>query len=200
MIVRSATGALEHKREPGRSNHSMTAIRPATISDCSRIAAVHVACWQETYRGILPNAVLDALSVPARTERWREILAANPDSLVLIAEAGDEILGFANGGPRRAEQLNQAAEVYAIYVRRYAQRKGIGRRLMALLARDFELRGWRSLCLWVARDNHPARQFYEQLGGECVAERVQQRKEYALAEVAYAWSDVSVLKPPTAFP
>ena len=109
-------------------------------------------------------------------------------------------MGFANGGPRRGEQLSQAAEVYAIYVLRRAQRKGIGRRLMALLARDFELRGWRSLCLWVARDNYPARQFYEQLGGECVAERVEQLKEYALAEVAYAWSDVSALRPPTVSP
>jgi L-amino acid N-acyltransferase YncA len=178
----------------------MTAIRPATIDDCARIAAVHVAAWQETYRGIVPNAVLDALSVPARTERWREIVAASPDSVVLIAEAADEIVGFANGGPRRGEQLSQAAEVYAIYVLRRAQRKGIGCQLMALLARDLELRGWRSLCLWVARDNHSARRFYEQLGAECVAQRVEQRKEYTLAEVAYAWSDLSLLRPPTISP
>jgi len=136
----------------------MTAIRPATIEDCGRLAAMHVAASQETYRGIFPDAVLDAMSVPERADRWREIMAANPDHPVLIAEEANDIVGFANGGPRRGDELGQDAEVYAIYVLRYAQRRGIGRRLMALLASDFETRGWRSLCLWVARDNHPAQE------------------------------------------
>jgi ribosomal protein S18 acetylase RimI-like enzyme len=164
------------------------------MEDCSRIAAVHVAASQETYRGIFPDAVLDALSVPDRAERWRESMTANPDHAVLIAEEANNIVGFADGGPRRGDELDQAAEVYALYVLRHAQRRGIGSGLIAMLATDFDARGWLSLCLWVARDNHPARKFYEHLGGECVAEKVVQHNAYELCEVAYAWSDLRTLR------
>ena len=49
-------------------------IRAATISDAYSIAEVQVAGWQAAYRGIMPDSVLDGLSVPKR----EEMLAANP--------------------------------------------------------------------------------------------------------------------------
>jgi hypothetical protein len=41
-------------------------IRRASQSDARAIAEVHVASWRETYRGIVPDAFLDALSVAER--------------------------------------------------------------------------------------------------------------------------------------
>ena len=34
-------------------------IRPARVQDVRQMARVHVRCWQETYRGLMPDAVLD---------------------------------------------------------------------------------------------------------------------------------------------
>jgi hypothetical protein len=34
-------------------------VRPARVQDVRQIARVHVRCWQETYRGLMPDAVLD---------------------------------------------------------------------------------------------------------------------------------------------
>jgi hypothetical protein len=47
-------------------------IRPATAEDAAGIAAVHVRSWQVAYRGQLPDALLDSLSVDQRTRWWGE--------------------------------------------------------------------------------------------------------------------------------
>ena len=40
-------------------------IRPARVQDVKQMARVHVRCWQETYRGLMPDAVLDDPGFPA---------------------------------------------------------------------------------------------------------------------------------------
>ena len=44
-------------------------IRPASVQDIAQMARVHVRCWQETYRGLMPDAVLDDPGFPAARER-----------------------------------------------------------------------------------------------------------------------------------
>jgi hypothetical protein len=41
-------------------------IRAANLDDAVGIARVHIACWQETYFGILPGEMLAALDIDAR--------------------------------------------------------------------------------------------------------------------------------------
>ena len=49
-------------------------IRPATVDDAAAVAHVHVSSWRSTYRGLMPDAVLDSLSVERRAEFWREVI------------------------------------------------------------------------------------------------------------------------------
>jgi hypothetical protein len=62
-------------------------IRAAQIEDAKQIAEVHVASWRAAYRGILPDSMLDNLSVEKRTELWQERLwgAAEATNLVLVS-------------------------------------------------------------------------------------------------------------------
>ena len=53
-------------------------IRPAIPADARPIAEVHVRTWQEAYRGIVPDAVLDALDVDDRERRWKHEWLATP--------------------------------------------------------------------------------------------------------------------------
>jgi len=61
---------------------SRVAVRTAVVADAPFIARVHVRSWQVGYRGIMPDEVLDAISLEQREERWRQILPArrNRDS------------------------------------------------------------------------------------------------------------------------
>src|SRR5882672_307158 len=125
-------------------------IRPATLADVDAIAAIHVEAWRETYRGLLPDSLLDQLSIPSRAEQWRRALERDAaiTSIFVAAPATSDPIGFVAGGPRRGAATAAAAEVYALYVLQRAQRQGIGRRLMQALAIALRDRGFNSLGLW----------------------------------------------------
>lgn len=75
-------------------------VRGAGIEDAEGIAAVHVASWRETYRGMVPDAFLENLSVARRAAQWMGSLS-DPLSVylrALVAELNEQIVGFANYG------------------------------------------------------------------------------------------------------
>ena len=51
-------------------------IRAARMQDVPQIAVVHVRSWQAAYRGLLPQAYLDALDPAQRISRWERIVPA----------------------------------------------------------------------------------------------------------------------------
>jgi ribosomal protein S18 acetylase RimI-like enzyme len=179
-------------------------VRPAARGDEDALALVHVRAWQTTYRGILPAEFLDALNVTARVDRWHErIESPGEGEFSFVAEAiGDEgrreIVGFSSGGPERegfasADGVRYAGEVYAIYLLAGWQRQGAGRQLMASSAQALIDRGFRSVVIWVLKDNAPARGFYEALGGVLVGEKPITIGQTDLLEVAYGWPDAQRL-------
>ena len=71
-------------------------IRPARVQDVRQMARVHVRCWQETYRGLMPDAVLDDPGFPAARERmWTGALTSERyrRNRVAVAERDDELVG-----------------------------------------------------------------------------------------------------------
>ena len=147
--------------------------------------------WRETYAGLMPAARLAALDVAERTAMWRHQLSGGLARGLAVAEDGGELIGFAACARQRAPSLATAyaGEVTALYVLRAAQGRGAGRALMRAMGRRLIAEGYRSMALWVLTANAPARRFYERLGGELIAERVDGED----AEIAYGWRDLTTL-------
>ncbi|MEU9752907.1 hypothetical protein AB0D90_07175 [Streptomyces althioticus] len=55
-------------------------IRPMTADDSDEVAAMRVRGWQHAYRGMIPQAYLDAMDVAAEAGKQRERLAAGNGS------------------------------------------------------------------------------------------------------------------------
>ncbi len=172
----------------------MSRIRAATAVDAGAIAAVHVACWRESYPGLVADRILSGLSIEKRAASWLRILndpSANHDTAVYVAADRDgSILGFGACSGQRTHDLADggfAGEFQSIYVLRQAQRRRLGAALMAAMAQDLESRGLVGAALWVLRGNTPARGFYEAVGGGIVGERDERRDGQVLPEVAYGW-------------
>src|SRR6266540_3762811 len=108
-------------------------IRAADESDAGPIATAHMRSWQTAYRGILPDEFLDALSIPEREQRVRDLLVdrrAERHVWVIASEEG--ILGFSDAGPSREDNApSWAGEVYAIYLDPTAVGQGLGGELFA---------------------------------------------------------------------
>lgn len=131
------------------------AIRPARETDCEALAALaaefHAAHGDPT----------DHLTAAAIR---RDGFGADPEFVVLLAESGDGLLGYAMFYDAY-EPSYAARGVYMadLYVRPAARRLGLGRRLVAAVA-DHGRRHGRRYVWWVAQAaNAPAHEFYRTL-------------------------------------
>jgi GNAT superfamily N-acetyltransferase len=141
-------------------------IRLATPNDAERLATVHVEAWKSAYRGQVPDAYLDALSVQDRLDLWRKLLAdETASSAVLVLVDGDLPVGFAYCTAQRTEPSGDlAGELASMYVDPRVWRQGGGRLLMAAAIEWFTTMACLEAMLWVLDANTGARRFYERLG------------------------------------
>jgi GNAT superfamily N-acetyltransferase len=140
-------------------------ITVATPADAAGIARVQVETWRAAYAGLVPDAVLTALNVPAGASRWAEHVV-DPVTRTWVAVTDGEVTGFLAAGPARDADLDAASygEVVALYVHPSAQGRGLGRALMAAAEGWFREGGRSAVALWVLTANVPSRTFYERCG------------------------------------
>ncbi len=154
-------------------------VRRARLDDADAIARVHVETWRHAYRGIVPDAYLDGLSVDERRAMWRASIEKGAP-VVLVAEEATRLAGFAAVGPCRDKNAApNTFEIWALYVAPDAWGRSLGRDLCAAacaLARSAQAT---SLSLWVIADNEPARRFYASVG---FTEEPASRQAFRLAE------------------
>jgi GNAT superfamily N-acetyltransferase len=138
--------------------------RPAVASDAWNVALIHVQTWQAAYRGIVPDAYLDSLSVDTRERFWQEsITRGTPE--VWVAEIDSQLVGWASFGPSRDQDAEQeVGELEAIYVNPKYWATGTGRALWLVSRRRLIERGFSSATLWVLTDNVMAIRFYRAAG------------------------------------
>lgn len=168
-------------------------LRRANDADAVAIGAAHVQAWRETYPGIVPAARLAALDPAERVAVWRGSIAAGQHVMLAEDEAG--LAGFALTAEQREPDLlpDHAGEVWAIYLLRRAQRRGIGRALMADAARHLVSTGIDTMALWVMAGNADAVAFYVALGGRPLLRRSVQRPTWVLDEIAFGWDRLDAL-------
>jgi ribosomal protein S18 acetylase RimI-like enzyme len=168
-------------------------IRPALPNDAAEIARVHVDSWRSSYRGLLADEFLDSLSEAGYTDRWRRVIGDGASRVFVVEEAGG-IVGFASGGRERAGESGYEGELYAIYIVAGSQRKGHGRELVHRMAAALREKGLRDMIVWVLRDNTPAREFYERLGGTYVRAQPITIGPTTLEEVSYGWRTLDEIR------
>lgn len=167
-------------------------IRPATIADAAGIARVQVDAWRTTYRGIIPDHVLDGLDYGQREARWTQILG-QPAPWCYVAEApSGRTVGFAACGPERDGDPEYRGELWAIYLLQEVQGQGLGRRLVRTAAGRLLQAGFTTMLVWVLAAN-PARHFYARLGGAPVRTKPYEIGGVTLEEIGYGWTDLSGL-------
>lgn len=134
-------------------------LRWAVPDDAPGIAGVHVASWQEAYRGILPDVFLASLDRTARVRWWQHFITQG--ARVHVVEDDGAIVGFCSAGESDDDGWG---EVFSIYVHPARWGEGHGKVLLdgaeVKLSGDGHVRG----LLWVLEDNMRGRAFYERQG------------------------------------
>jgi ribosomal protein S18 acetylase RimI-like enzyme len=150
--------------------HGVFRIRAAVPDDAETVAAVHVAAWQEAYRGLLADGYLASLSVDGRARHWDGVIAGLSRDFLLVAEVGPTVVGYSHVGPNRdIDAAPHTGELYSLYLHPDWWGAGFGRAVHdAALVRLAE-NGYGLATLWMLRTNQRARRFYERQGWSQVA-------------------------------
>jgi ribosomal protein S18 acetylase RimI-like enzyme len=165
-------------------------IRPARVSDAPGIAHVLVDTFLDTYRGIIQDSILNRLSIPGRSTRWEQVIAAKGSDIVLVAvdSKSNRVLGYAYGGSSRDVSLPDG-EIYQLYVHPKAQGQHLGERLFKAFARMLWLEGYVSMVVHVLEGN-PAMHFYQRMGGEPMGSRMTTMDGMPYRENSFRWPDL----------
>lgn len=165
----------------------MYIIRAATVADAEGVAKVHVDSWRTTYRGFLPDEVLDNLSYESRAQVWQRTFSlGDPQQFAFVAESDGEVVGFVTGGPAREDIGPYPGEIYAVYLLADQHRRGIGRAMFEHARAALAERGYASFMLWVLEGN-PTCGFYEHMGGKPIGKKQDVMRGHPVTDVAYGW-------------
>jgi L-amino acid N-acyltransferase YncA len=167
-------------------------IRLAGPGDARAIAEVRVQSWRTTYKGLIPDTYLAAMTVEDSVALWEKVLSAAPNTTnTFVAEIDGRVTGFASGMMKPEAKHGFDAELTGIYL--LHQRAGIGRRLLATVAAAQRAHGATGMIAWVIAGNKAARAFFEALGAELVVEQPFNWDGIDLVEAGYGWHDLSAL-------
>jgi len=137
-------------------------VRPAVLGDVEAMARVVVRSWRETYRGLMPDAVLDDPGLVAvRRGFWTAALTEERyrRNRVAVAERGGRVVGVAMSGPPLDGDARWATQLYVLYVLAAHHGSGAGAGLLRAV-----LPATGSTALWVADPNPRAQAFYRKHG------------------------------------
>jgi GNAT superfamily N-acetyltransferase len=144
-------------------------IRPATPADAHTIATVRITSWRATYRGVVPDSYLDAMTPAESQDNWRAVAAGEvAGAELLVCDIDGAVVGFAAYGAARPPDFGYGGELYATYYLPEAMGKGYGTAMVAAVARGLARLGHADMILWVMEANARGRRFYAGTGGAVV--------------------------------
>lgn len=135
----------------------MTQIRAANAADaaaCAAIYAPHVADGWVSFE----------LTAPDATEMARRIASYGASHGWLVAEANDEVVGYAYASPHRTREAYQTSVDVAVYVTDGATRKGVGSALYQALLTGLKTRGFHAAYAGIAIPNPPSEALHRAMG------------------------------------
>jgi GNAT superfamily N-acetyltransferase len=122
------------------------------------MARVHVTSWQQTYRGLMPDAVLDDPNLLSARERFWTVALTDErwsSNRTAVAEVDGTIVGIAMSGPAQEPDDTEESQLHLIYVDAAHHGCGAGPALLNAVLEPDE-----SAALWVADPNPRAQAFY----------------------------------------
>jgi L-amino acid N-acyltransferase YncA len=137
-------------------------VRPAQLEDVPAMARVHVQSWKETYRGTLPDSMLDRSDfVPDRERFWTNVLTDDwyQNNPAAVAEINGVVVGIAMSGLPEEDDAVWPVQLYVHYVLAAHYGSGAGLKLLNAVVSPEHAAG-----LWIVDPNPRATAFYAKHG------------------------------------
>ena len=131
--------------------------REGREEDAAAIIDVFLACWRTSYRGVVPDPIIDSWDRASAGALWRGYLEPGSGHRVVVASSDNGVIGVV-----RWSNVGTDVTIESLYVHPDASGAGAGGRLVDYV-RD-AVGAAERIRLWVFEANAPARRFYERHG------------------------------------
>lgn len=166
-------------------------IRRAQPADADACAAIHVAAWEASYRGIVPDEDFERRPLERRQRQWRDRLTRDDHVTLVACDSAGRVLGFAGANLVDRDEIGFDSYLAMLYLKPEMKGRGLGKALLAEMAAELIALGARSMVLRTLRLN-ASRVFYERLGARLVPEGTA-IDAGVFDDVVYAFDDLHVL-------
>jgi GNAT superfamily N-acetyltransferase len=166
MLIPQSAGAVDHPPGYAVLVPGDLVVRSARRSDARAIAEVNVAARRWSYRDLLEEGDLGALSVEGITADFAQGLAELPPGwAVFVAEVAARVVGYVYVLPSPDPDVPaRTSELGSLYVTEDVAGTGVARALMEAAIAHARAAGHGFLTAWTRRENGRARRFFEKHG------------------------------------
>ena len=141
--------------------------RIARPNDAAAVGLVQAAVWRAAYGPVLPPEVVELFDPASFARVWRESLSHPPTSrhVLLVACAGEQVVGFAAVGPSSDKDADKASgELLTLGVHPDARHGGHGSRLLNAAVDTLRGKGFSSVSVWLLAQDEDTRAFLTAAG------------------------------------
>jgi ribosomal protein S18 acetylase RimI-like enzyme len=141
--------------------------RIARASDAPAVGLVQAAVWRAAYGHVLPQDVVEQFDGPSFARVWRDSLSSppSPRHVLLVACAGEQVVGFAAVGPSvDTDATETSGELLELGVHPDARRNGHGSRLLNAAVDTLRAKGFDSVSTWILATDEATRAFLTAAG------------------------------------
>ena len=177
-------------------------VRQARYEDRFALARLLINATTGAFRGRVPDRCLNFTVEESATNWGRNFEEGGfpAGEYLFVAEvAGLDVVGLALAGRPSTEGVTDAEiarayprELVSLQVDPAWQRRGVGRKLVAVVAETLAQEGEATLLVRVLAEN-PNRVFYERLGGRLAGSQPHNWEGHHTEELIYVWDDIQVL-------
>ncbi|HEX6055112.1 MAG TPA: GNAT family N-acetyltransferase [Intrasporangium sp.] len=152
----------DHSHEHAHGPLADASVRVARASDAPAVGFVQAVVFREAYAAELAPEVIAQFEPRAFANAWRDSLEgeARGDGVLLVACAGEQVVGFAAvGASSDPDAGDETAELLVLGVHPEARRQGHGSRLLHAVVDTARARGRDRLTAWTLTSADGVREF-----------------------------------------
>lgn len=145
----------------------MLEIRKATIDDAYEYAHILNKSWKDTYGEYVSIEHIDEeFNIEKLISGFEDYINNNDFDLYMLImnKKVVGILEFGTYEDQYKEDMSGIGEIRTLHIKKEYQNKGIGKEAFGFAIDNLKKQGYKTLCLWVKKQNTRAIKMYEKFG------------------------------------
>lgn len=171
-------------------------IKELTLEDIPDYVKVNTLAWQESYKGLIADSILDEVLINVEDSIQKQINKFDNDKKnnikKFVFKVNNEAVGMTGIGKSTYEKYEDIGELYSLYLLNKVKKKEYGKMLFYHDVKELIGLGFNSMVIGCLVNN-PANNFYKHMGGKLIEVVTKKIKGYNMKENIYYYENLKEL-------